>query len=88
MVAIHLPKVPMVLPRREIQLPTRTVAASSVLALALIGVAALSVVAMQRRALRRRRLRYRVADAGRRAIHVGLRGSTAAAERLRAKLPR
>jgi len=88
MAAIHLPKVPMVIPRGGTQLTSRTVAKSSVLALALIGAVAMSVIAMQRTALRRRQLRYRVAYAARHAIHTGLRRSTAAAERVRDKLPR
>ena len=86
MATIHLPKVPMVLPRRGTQLATRTVAKSSVLAAVIIGAVAASVIAMQRRAIRRRQLRYRVAHAARHAIHAGLRRSTAAAERVRDKL--
>ena len=88
MATIHLPKFPMVLPRRGSRLATRTVARSSTLAVVIIGAVATSVIAMQRRALRRRQLRYRVAYAARHAIHTGLRRSTAAAERVRDKLPR
>jgi hypothetical protein len=89
MVAIHRPNVPMVLPRtrRHLQLATAVMAASSVVAVTLIGSVAMSVLAMQGRT-RRRHLRYRVANAGRRAMHVGLRRSIAVAERVSYKLPR
>jgi len=88
MATIHLPKVPMVLPRRGSRLASRTVARSSTLAVVIIGAVATSVIAMQRGALGRRQLRYRVANAASRAIHVGLRRSTAVARRVRDKLPR
>jgi hypothetical protein len=88
MVAIYLPKVPMVLPRRRTRLPARTVAVSSAVGMAVIGSVATAVVAIQRRVLRRRELRYRVANAARRAIHFSLRRSIAAAERVRDRLPR
>jgi hypothetical protein len=86
MVAIHLPKVPVVLSPRGTQLASRTVATSSVLAVLIIGAVAASVIAIQRRALRRRQLRYRVTQTASRAIHAGLTRSTAAVERVRAKL--
>jgi len=88
MVAIHLPKVPMVLPQRGTQLATRMVATSSVLAVVILGAVAASVIAVQRRTLRRRQLRYRVTHGAGRAIHAGLTRSTAALERVRSKLPR
>ena len=88
MVALHLGKVPMVLPRGGTQIAARTVVASSALAVAIIGTIAGSIIAIQRGTLRRRQLRYRIADAAGDAVRFGLRRSSAVAGRVRDKLSR